>query len=227
MTNSQPDNLFPAATVVLIRERDALEVLLLRRNSKLAFHGGSWVFPGGRVDHDDIGTATNDAFEPAARRAAVREASEEAGVVISPDELVFFSHWTTPVGRPKRFSTWFFIAGAPDQAVTVDGGEIHAYQWMSARSALDAQAAGDIELPAPTYVTLLKLAPYQTVRDAIAGFGADRAEYFVPRYHKLDDGACSVYEEDAGYADGNLDVPGARHRLYMQQAGWRYLRDWS
>ena len=41
----------PAATVVLIRDgRDGLEVLLARRSSQLAFHGGAWVFPGGRID---------------------------------------------------------------------------------------------------------------------------------------------------------------------------------
>ena len=35
----------PAATVVLIRDgRDGLEVLLARRSSQLAFHGGAWVF---------------------------------------------------------------------------------------------------------------------------------------------------------------------------------------
>ena len=50
MTDIKP---VPAATVVVIREtqnKTDLEVLLLRRNSKLIFHGGHWVFPGGRVD---------------------------------------------------------------------------------------------------------------------------------------------------------------------------------
>lgn len=51
----------PAATVVLLREgRVAPEVLLLRRNSQLAFHGGAWVFPGAfdraevRIDGGEI-----------------------------------------------------------------------------------------------------------------------------------------------------------------------------
>src|SRR5438067_766668 len=86
----------PAATVILLRESSAaLEVLLLRRSSQLAFHGGAWVFPGGRVDPEDLG---DDGDEPAARRAAAREAREEAGVEVDPDALVAFSHWTTPEG---------------------------------------------------------------------------------------------------------------------------------
>ena len=51
----------PAATVVLLRDGDdGLEVLLARRSSKLAFHGGAWVFPGGRIDPDDYGDAPDD-----------------------------------------------------------------------------------------------------------------------------------------------------------------------
>ena len=38
----------PAATTVLVRDgADGIEVLMCRRNSKLAFAGGAWVFPGG------------------------------------------------------------------------------------------------------------------------------------------------------------------------------------
>jgi len=44
----------PAATTVLLRDSDAgCEVLLVQPSAKLAFHGGAWVFPGGRVDAAD------------------------------------------------------------------------------------------------------------------------------------------------------------------------------
>ena len=55
MTDIEP---VPAATVVLIREnsrQQELEVLLVQRNSRLVFHGGHWVFPGGRLDDEDFG----------------------------------------------------------------------------------------------------------------------------------------------------------------------------
>ena len=70
----------PAATVILIRDgQTGLEVLLTRRSSQLAFHGGAWVFPGGRIDPEDYADAPDDVFG-AARRAAAREAKEEAGL---------------------------------------------------------------------------------------------------------------------------------------------------
>src|SRR5689334_14483406 len=97
----------PAATVVLVRDgADGLETLLLRRNSKIAF-GGMWVFPGGRIDESDWrGLVAGDELA-AARRAAVRETHEEAGLVIAEGSLVALSHWTPPAMAPKRFLTWF------------------------------------------------------------------------------------------------------------------------
>src|SRR5204863_1476638 len=90
----------PAATVVLLRDGSGgLEVLLARRSSKLAFHGGAWVFPGGRIDPGDYGDAPGD-LPRAARRAAVRKAKEEAGVDVDADEMVHLSNWTTPEGSP-------------------------------------------------------------------------------------------------------------------------------
>ena len=105
----------PAATTVLVRDGDGgIEVLMCRRNSKLAFAGGAWVFPGGRVDPGDWdGDPTDDLRDvrtvDAARRAAVREAAEEAGAVVDPTSLVLISHWTPPIEAPKRFATYFFL----------------------------------------------------------------------------------------------------------------------
>ena len=69
--------IIPAATVILLRDgADGVETLVLLRNSKLAFAGGMWVFPGGRVDPGDrVPGETTDPVEGvirAARNAAVR-----------------------------------------------------------------------------------------------------------------------------------------------------------
>jgi 8-oxo-dGTP pyrophosphatase MutT (NUDIX family) len=51
----------PAATVALLRDgAQGLEVLLGRRSSRLAFHGGAWVFPGGKIDPEDYADAPDD-----------------------------------------------------------------------------------------------------------------------------------------------------------------------
>ena len=59
------------------------------------------------------------------------ETQEEAGVQITAEQLCSLSHWTTPEGAKRRYSTWFFLAVlAADQEVRVDGGEISAYRWV-------------------------------------------------------------------------------------------------
>jgi 8-oxo-dGTP pyrophosphatase MutT (NUDIX family) len=43
----------PAATVILLREAQDVEVLVIRRHENLAFMGGMWVFPGGALSASD------------------------------------------------------------------------------------------------------------------------------------------------------------------------------
>jgi 8-oxo-dGTP pyrophosphatase MutT (NUDIX family) len=212
----------PASTVVLLREaREGPEVLLLRRSSKLAFHGGAWVFPGGRVDLS-AGETDDDA---GARRAAVREAREEAGLALDPGSLMPLSHWTTPEGQPRRFATWFYVAEAGADEVRIDGGEIHDHRWCTPARALAAQRSGEIELPPPTFVTLTELARHPTARLVLAAVAAGRPLVYLPRMVKGPDGMASLYPGDAGWESRDAEVPGARHRLSFHASGWRYVRE--
>jgi len=217
----------PAATVALLRDGPAgIEVLLARRSSKLAFHGGAWVFPGGRIDPDDYAGAPDD-LAAAARRAAVREAKEEAGVDVDGDALVHLSNWTTPDNAPKRFATWFFVGPVAGGNEIADGSETEALQWFRPDEALAARLAGEIELAPPQYVTLLDLRPFGTVAEAMAAIDRAEAVNYLPRFHFVDGGAMCIYPEDVAYDDlAHLDAPGPRHRLYLRGEGedWEYVR---
>jgi 8-oxo-dGTP pyrophosphatase MutT (NUDIX family) len=216
----------PAATVVLLRDAaDGIELLLVRRSSRLAFHGGAWVFPGGRIDEEDFANAGGREPVAAARWAAVREAQEEAGVTIRAADLVLVSRWITPEGLPKRFDTWFFAAPAAGEEVRVDGEEIHEHRWMRPGDALAAQRRGEIELPPPTFVTILGLTDSRSAEAALGRFRGRSVETFFPRLHMVAGGACSLYQGDAGYDGGDIDRPGPRHRLWMTAEGWRYERN--
>lgn len=213
----------PAATVILLREADErLEVLFVRRSSNLAFHGGAWVFPGGRVDPGD---ENGDGEEAAARRAAAREALEEAGVVVDPERLVAFSHWTTPPGPPRRFSTWFFVGAAGAEDVVVDGGEISDHAWHTPEEALTARAEGRIELAPPTFVTVLELCAHGRIADVLDALRARELPVFEPRIVRVEGGMCCLYDGDAGFETSDATSEGARHRLVMTGSDWRYERD--
>jgi 8-oxo-dGTP pyrophosphatase MutT (NUDIX family) len=223
-TSGEAPEAIPAATVVLLRDAadGGVETLMVRRSSKLEFAGGMWVFPGGRVDPEDI-PPDGDVIE-AARRAAVREAREEAGLVVDAGALVPFAHWVPPPVAAKRFATWFFLGPAPTGDVTVDMGEIRDHRWIDPADALARRDAEEIELAPPTWVTLHRLARYPDVAAAMADARAREPEFFETHIARVEGGVAALWEGDAGYESNDGDVPGPRHRLWMLPRGWRYER---
>ena len=210
----------PAATVVLLRDAPAPEVLMLRKNSRIAF-GGMWVFPGGRIDAAD--RAPGDDDEAAARNAAARETQEEAGIATAPQDFVWFAHWTPPPGTPRRFATWFFAARADQHAVRIDGGEIEDHQWIAPAAALERHAAGAIDLVPPTWVTLHQIAQHVSVEAVLDHFRSAPARVYETRIAQRSDGVrVAMWAGDAGYAQCDADAAGERHRLVMATGGFAF-----
>jgi 8-oxo-dGTP pyrophosphatase MutT (NUDIX family) len=215
----------PSATVAIVRDAPgAIEMLMVKRNVELQFHGGAWVFPGGRVDPIDRTRAGSDDPIEAARQCAVREAGEEAGLGLDPAALVPFARWVTPEGLPKRFVTWFFVCEFHPSAVVIDGDEVVDHRWIAPRDALASQARGELDLPAPTYVTLLEFTRHGTARDAVAALRKRDIAIYNPRMRQVEGGVCTLYEDDVAYAGADLETTGPRHRLYMTPGGYRYER---
>lgn len=86
------DEIRPAATVLLLRDQPAFEVLMVERHHQIDFASGALVFPGGKSapgDHDPawaehaIGWSALDAVQAPLRLAAIREVFEEAGVLLA------------------------------------------------------------------------------------------------------------------------------------------------
>lgn len=225
----------PAATVVVLRDAvhaasAGLEVLMLRRNSKLAFYGGAWVFPGGRIDPEDCLDGDRLDHIGAAVRAGVRETFEEAGLTLPVAELVHFAQWLTPPGRTRRFDTWFFAAraargqgvGPRASGIQVDQGEIDAHRWLSPAAALAAHGRGEIELPPPTFVTLSQLKPFVSAESAYDSLAQGAVQRFAPRPIQTEETLVFLYEEDAGYPERNPHAEGPRHRITVRGHQWHY-----
>ena len=217
---------YPAATVVLVRDGDdGLEALLVQRNKAVVHMGGMWVFPGGKVDEADY-PADRDEYR-AALNAAIRETREEAGLEVSVEQLVYLSHWTTPQGARKRFATWFFLTVLEDgQEVTVDGGEIAHHRWVKPEVAFAELADEEhpLRLMPPTYVSLVDIAGCQNCAEARERIGDREAIVYAPRMVFVEDGICFLYGGDAGYADESLEAQGKRHRAYMVNGQLDYIR---
>lgn len=207
----------PAATVMLLREKEGhFEVLLLRRNRKLKFGPGFWVFAGGKIEEEDI-MATQNAVE-AAKRAAVREAQEEAGVHVNTDDIYYFCHWTTPPMQTKRFATSFFISILPaDQAehIVIDDGEIKEYMWLELKEALTRNEAREFPLLPPTFLAIQRFSKCKNKEDILKEIQKVQPKVLptVCIQQKAPPILHYVYEGDAAYKNGKYDTPGPRHRL--------------
>jgi 8-oxo-dGTP pyrophosphatase MutT (NUDIX family) len=82
------DDAIPAATLIVVRERDEgpPELLMVERAGGMAFAAGAWVFPGGRIDAADRQLAEATGTDPAIV-AAVRETVEETAVPVGLSPL--------------------------------------------------------------------------------------------------------------------------------------------
>ena len=213
-----------AATLVIIDRSvgGGFRVLMGKRRADLAFMAGKYVFPGGRVDRADrtvtlaadlragevaklmIGMRGNpsEARARALAAAAVREAFEEAGIVIGApaafaasagsgsltppwasffamglapalDGLTFFARAITPPGRPRRFDTRFFCM---DASRIVERRAINDGE-LSGLDWLTPEEARGLDLPRITRVVL------EDLEEQIAAGTLDDGTNHVPFYY--------------------------------------------
>ena len=224
----------PSATVILLSNTisgPGFKVLLLQRNSKIATHGGSWVFPGGKLDPDDYkGIVFEGAFDKlsqqvqlqVAMQAAIRESYEEAALTIKASALTYFSNWLTPASMTKRFNTFFFITEHHTEDVKIDDSEICDFCWLSPQEALQRQASGSLPLPPPTYLSLLLLSRHEDATRAITELTKEAA-IFRPKLIMTENGFHSLYEEDTGYEKTSLTIETPSHRLILDNGQYQYL----
>lgn len=182
----------PAASVIVLRDAP-LEVLMIRRHSKSSFVPDAWVFPGGVVepsDHD-LGDGTELG---AMRIGAARELFEESGIWLgapladadskrrkllageitfasllneSPldlEKLVWTSRWITPIGVPRRFDTYFFLAAVDRNTIaSVENVEAVEVIWSP-----PAEAIEKLQIVFPTQKNLEALAGFTSAEELLA-----------------------------------------------------------
>jgi 8-oxo-dGTP pyrophosphatase MutT (NUDIX family) len=108
-----------------------------------------------------------------AGRLAFADVLDAQHAAIEPADLHVFAHWLTPLGPPRRYDTWFFVALAPfgDDGVH-DDAELVASAWARPGDVLRQYRDGDIDLIFPTMRTLTVLSQFATARDALDVIGA-------------------------------------------------------
>jgi glyoxylase-like metal-dependent hydrolase (beta-lactamase superfamily II)/8-oxo-dGTP pyrophosphatase MutT (NUDIX family) len=98
---------------------------------------------------------------------------EKENLFIPAQEIAYYSHWITAPGRPRRFSTRFFVACAPaGQHGAHDRSETVHSVWVSPREALERDQRKEIELIFPTRSTLADLAHFRMPREIFEHAGS-------------------------------------------------------
>jgi glyoxylase-like metal-dependent hydrolase (beta-lactamase superfamily II)/8-oxo-dGTP pyrophosphatase MutT (NUDIX family) len=116
-----------------------------------------------------------------AGEAGIGELCREHGLTLDLSGLVYWSHWLTPPGVPKRFDTRFFAVHAPrDQEAEPDRGEAVELMWLTPAAALGRERG--LKLLPVTRRTLQQLLPHADAQQALAQARA-RAPYalMMPR----------------------------------------------
>lgn len=102
----------------------------------------------------------------------------DEGLHLPAGELVYFSHWITPAGAPRRYDTRFFVAQAPaGQEPVHDNDETIASEWVRPQDGVERFRAGTLKMLTPTIHTLRLFAGFAT---AAALLDAMRALADVP-----------------------------------------------
>jgi glyoxylase-like metal-dependent hydrolase (beta-lactamase superfamily II)/8-oxo-dGTP pyrophosphatase MutT (NUDIX family) len=123
--------------------------------------------------------------------------------------LVYFSHWLTPPGVPKRFDTRFFaVAAPPGQVAEADLGEAVELMWLTPQAALEPQRG--LKLLPVTQRTLQDLARFGSAAEALAEARMRRdIAVTMPRLATSSRGRRIVLPHELPWAEiGRLDPEG-------------------
>jgi len=182
----------------MIREgAQGLEVFIQHRVSTMDFAAGMVVYPGGRVDAQDVAEAQSESIPHALAvehatlwkdssiwekdeqqavldagtllAAARREIFEETGAQLDVTQLRPWANWITPPDNPKRFDTFFYVAQVqPGQEPRHQTTEADNSEWIRPAELFAKFKRGEVGLMRPTRTTLEDLAALGTVAAAMS-----------------------------------------------------------
>jgi 8-oxo-dGTP pyrophosphatase MutT (NUDIX family) len=103
------------------------------------------------------------------RDLALADLLRRRGLRLRSDLLTAWSRWCTPVFEPRRYDTWFFLAGLPPgQRARELGGEADHVAWLPATEAAAGARDGTLAMMPPTLVTVQEVAAAPDVAALLA-----------------------------------------------------------
>jgi 8-oxo-dGTP pyrophosphatase MutT (NUDIX family)/GNAT superfamily N-acetyltransferase len=180
-----------AVSVIPLREgRSGLEVFVQHRAATMDFVPGAIVFPGGRVDPGDESAGAHLALPdqlvedhlarlPHVARlgpgflrtllaTGVRELAEETGAVVTPERLVPWDNWVTPIESPRRFDVEFFLLPVDGDELRHTTTEASHSEWLRVDDVVARTEAGELILVPPTRTIVDELQSLESLEAVLA-----------------------------------------------------------
>lgn len=158
----------PAAAVAFVRDTEkGIEVYLSRRPPHFRYYPDAFVFPGGRVDSEDVDI----------RATARREVKEEIGIEIDPQGLIPLRdiHTSAHAGPVYHMLTFAYrVDGEFTTALNQD--EVEEEIWIEASAALSR-----LELPYQIRAAVFTIARFATVAELFTALssGSIDEDYWI------------------------------------------------
>lgn len=124
-----------------------------------------------------------DAFRPPLHdgELSLLDICEQEGLKLAVDQIHFYNRFVTPLGRPRRFDTRFFIASAPEsQRGSHDEKETVDSIWISPQEALKRNANKEFDLMNVTRMQLEWLSDCPD-KQAVLRMAEEKSEFSVRR----------------------------------------------
>lgn len=172
---------------------------------------------GPLVDGARARTAFGDRPSLDAGELALDAFLEKHDLRLALDQMVPFSHWVTPTFVPRRFDTWFYVAGVPEgQTEDSESRETVEMIWIRPQDALKAAEAGERSLYFATRLNVLELTEAETVADALERARGKSIPVTMPERVETENGAVLRLGEDSGYGEWNVELPQAAGQKPMK-----------
>lgn len=118
------------------------------------------------------------------------------------DQVHYYAHWITPEGAPKRYTTRFFLALAPEEQTPLpDDREVVAGEWVAPQEALARHARGEMTMIFPTLRTLEELSVFASAEAAVAACAGRVVTARLPRIAMKDGAVAILMPGDPGYEE--------------------------
>jgi 8-oxo-dGTP pyrophosphatase MutT (NUDIX family) len=150
------------------------------------FEEAGILLAAGRTTAPDVLLREREALLAGSRGMA--DVVEALDLRLDARALTPIARWVTPAAYARRFDARFFAAELPAGGEpTFVGAEVAAHRWTTSDAALDAMAAGEIEMWIPTSSTLQRLRGIRTFDELRVRLALPASGWAAPSLDRLDD----------------------------------------